>query len=135
MSNNVFESYFFYFIGNNFPDKLDKSDRIRNRYTYRINYSDLYKVAKRELGADNPIFKEISNESKNKTYNITFDNTGVEIDDPDGDINLIIAEVKKVYKNREKTGQIILYTGIGLLGLLTVGGIINFLYNDNEKDA
>ena len=55
MNNNRFLR----FLRRNFSDKRVNANPATGEETYRINYSDLYRVAKRELGADNSIFKEI----------------------------------------------------------------------------
>lgn len=127
MSKNKFLS----FLRRNFSDK-----RLVGEETYRINYSDLYRVAKRELGADNSIFKEISDESKNKTYEISYKRTnimfrgqpqyGLLVDNPDRDIQLIEREINK---NKEEAPEpdsslyLPLIIGGTVVGLLILGGI------------
>lgn len=142
MNNNRFLR----FLRRNFSDKRVNANPATGEETYRINYSDLYRVAKRELGADNSIFKEISDESKNKTYEIVLKRTnilfrgqpqyGIYIDNPDNDIDLIMREINK---NKEEAPEpdgstnLPLIIGGTALGLLVVGGIGYAILKRNKK--
>jgi len=134
---DIFKSHFFYFIRNNFPDKVIKSDPLNKKFTYKVTYNDIYTNAKRELGDNNPVFEKVRDQNRDKTYEITFDNaskTGLYMKNGDRDSYWIYQEINKSYENRNNTVNIILYVGFGVLGLLIIGGIGNALYNNRKKD-
>ncbi len=97
-------------------------------------YKNIYFMAINLL-KDNPVLNKVRKTMLNKTYTLTFDSNNLDADmgfEDDSDVVLIYNAYKNSIDENNKRNKIVIYSFLGLIGVIIVAGVGTSLYKKNK---